>query len=477
VTQDTPKQPTGIARPVVVTEIPGPISKQVIADHSAGWGGTGSALNFVLDIPGSQGVYIADVDGNKMLDCFGQIASMPLGFNHPALMSVAATDSMISAQVHRTALGSFIPEGFPELVAESLGAIAPAGLTKVQGMACGSCANENAFKVAMIAHRRKQRIQQGRNPDDFNADENESVMKNELPGCANDLSIMSFEGAFHGRTMGTLSCTRSKAIHKLDVPAMPWPAAPFPDLKYPLEDHVVENEAEEARCLKAAEDIIVEHNGTVAGMVIEPMQAEGGDRHASPSYFKRLREIARKHDVCFIVDEVQTGVGASGRMWAHEYWGLDKPPDIVTFSKKSQTGGYFYTEELQMTLPYRIYNTWMGDVAKLHLLKAIIGVIKDEDLITGTERAGVVLRSGLEQIAKTYPDIAMNARGVGTLCAIDFKDAATRDNVNNALRNRGVLAGVCGDRTIRFRPSLNFTAEHSLIALVEMEGAIADACR
>ena len=80
------------------------------------------------------------------------------------------------------------------------------------------------------------------------------------------------------------------------------------------------------------------HN-PVAGVIVEPIQSEGGDNHASPNFFKGLRAITRKHNVLLIVDEVQTGVGATGKFWAHEHWNMDEPPDMVTFSKKAQTAG------------------------------------------------------------------------------------------------------------------------------------------
>lgn len=97
----------------------------------------------------------------------------------------------------------------------------------------------------------------------------------------------------------------------------------------------------------------------IAAVIIEPILAEGGDKSASPSFFRSLRSIARKHQVYFIVDEVQTGVGATGTFWAHEQWELDSPPDFVTFSKKMQAAGVFHTEETRPNAPYRNYNTWM----------------------------------------------------------------------------------------------------------------------
>lgn len=129
-------------------------------------------------------------------------------------------------------------------------------------------------------------------------------------------------------------------------------------------------------------------------MIIEPIQAEGGDRHASPAFFRGLRTMAAEEGVLFICDEVQTGVAASGHMWAHEAWGLDDPPDIVTFSKKAQTGGYFYKEALQMDLPYRIFNTWMGDPCKLLQFRTIYEIIMADGLKENASAAGAVLTEG-----------------------------------------------------------------------------------
>lgn len=99
----------------------------------------------------------------------------------------------------------------------------------------------------------------------------------------------------------------------------------------------------------------------VAAVIIEPVLSEGGDKHASPAYFRQLRQIAKKHGAYFIVDEVQTGVGATGKFWAHEHWGLQEgeEPDFVTFSKKMQASGVYHKAETRPSAAYRIYGTWM----------------------------------------------------------------------------------------------------------------------
>ncbi|CAL8317397.1 unnamed protein product [Arctogadus glacialis] len=329
-------------RPLMKTQVPGPRSKELT--KQMGQIQNNTAINFFCNYEESRGNFLVDVDGNRMLDVYTQIASIPIGYNHPALLKVVSDPNNASAFVNRPALGILPPESFVDKLTEGLLTVAPKGLNRVQNMACGSCSNENAFKAMFIWYRNKERGTSIPSDADLS-----SCMINQTPGCP-ELSILSFSGAFHGRTMGCLATTHSKPIHKLDVPSFDWPIAPFPRLQYPLDEHVRENAQEEARCLEETEDLIVKwrHKGMpVAGVVIEPIQAEGGDNHASAAFFISLRKIASKHGCAFHVDEVQTGGGATGRFWAHEHWGAEDPADIVSFSKKLLTGGFFYRDEME----------------------------------------------------------------------------------------------------------------------------------
>ena len=147
---------------------------------------------------------------------------------------------------------------------------------------------------------------------------------------ANALKILSFEGAFHGRSLGALSATRSKAIHKVDFPAFEWPVAPFPANLFPLEAHAEENARREAESLAAVEHLLREAAGTIAGIVVEPIQGEGGDRHASPAFFRALQRLAKQYGALLIVDEVQTGGGGTGLWWEHTRWELPEPADATS---------------------------------------------------------------------------------------------------------------------------------------------------
>ncbi|KKA18741.1 hypothetical protein T310_7290, partial [Rasamsonia emersonii CBS 393.64] len=283
------------------------------------------------------------------------------------------------------------------------------------------------------------------------------------------LSILSFKSAFHGRLFGSLSTTRSKPIHKLDIPAFDWPQAPFPALKYPLEEHAKENAEEEQRCLQEVERLIKEFHNPVAAVVVEPIQSEGGDNHASPAFFRGLREITKRHNVLFIVDEVQTGVGATGKFWAHEYWNLETPPDLVTFSKKAQTAGYYYgNPALRPNKPYRQFNTWIGDPARALLFRAILEEIERNNLVENTAATGDYLYKGLESLAKKYPHAIQNLRGKGQGTFIAW-DTPNRDEFLVKAKSVGVNIGGSGNSAVRLRPMLVFQKHHADILLDRLE--------
>lgn len=120
--------------------------------------------------------------------------------------------------------------------------------------------------------------------------------------------------------------------------------------KYPLEDNVGENKAEDKKCLANVEELIdiwKKKGNPVAGIIVEPIQAEGGDNHGSPEFFQGLQKLAKTKGVALLIDEVQTGGGPTGKMWGHEHFNLPETPDIVTFSKKMQTGGFYHKPEFR----------------------------------------------------------------------------------------------------------------------------------
>eukprot|EP00397_Hematodinium_sp_SG-2012_P015541 GEMP01015828.1.p1 GENE.GEMP01015828.1~~GEMP01015828.1.p1 ORF type:complete len:506 (+),score=89.78 GEMP01015828.1:101-1618(+) len=436
--------------------IPGPRSTAIFEDLQTV--GPCRSVQFFCDFDKSLGNYLVDADGNRVLDLFGQIASVPVGYNHPRLIKLMADPEVVSLTVNRSALGMMPPMNWPKMLRKSLLRLAPAGMKNVQTMACGSCSNENAFKAAMIYYRKQQRIAAGEDFLNFNEEELGSCMMNQAPGSP-QLAILSFDMAFHGRTFAALSCTHSKPVHKIDLPAFDWPIAPFPVLKYPLDKYEAENRAEEDFSLQRVGELIDTWKIPVAGLIVEPIQSEGGDNHASPYFFRRLQEICKSRGVVFIVDEVQTGIGATGTMWAHEKWGLESPPDMMTFAKKALTGGFFYTDKFRIDLGYRIFNTWMGDSVRVRQLQEVLEIIHDEDLIETAKKSGRALLECLHRHAAAGAPFS-DVRGDGHFIAINCPTAEIRDYLHKNLLNNGVLVGMNGVSTIRFRPMLVFSPEH-----------------
>jgi 4-aminobutyrate aminotransferase / (S)-3-amino-2-methylpropionate transaminase len=363
-----------------------------------------------------------------------------------------------SALINRPALGVFPGEDWPKKLQSILMSVAPKGLDHLTTMMCGSCSNENAFKNMFIWYRKHQRGEKV----DFSREEVESCMINQAPG-APKLSILSFHGAFHGRTLGALSTTHSKYIHKIDVPSFDWPIASFPKYKYPLDQHVRENNQEDQNCLAEVADLMDQYKkkgNPVAGVIVEPIQSEGGDNEASPEFFRGLQQVCKSNGAALLIDEVQTGGGPTGKLWCHEHFDLPSPPDVVTFSKKMQLGGYFHSLELQPQQPYRVFNTWMGDPGKLLLLEEILKTIKRDDLLANVTKTGDKLKKGLLAAEAEFPQLLNSVRGRGTFLALNCANGQLRDDIVNRLKQKGVQSGGCGDIAIRFRPALIFQEHH-----------------
>ncbi|XP_071511509.1 4-aminobutyrate aminotransferase, mitochondrial-like [Diadema antillarum] len=455
--------------PYVRTEVPGPKTKALLQDMDSITKNTGT-IQLFADFKASRGNFLVDVDGNRFLDCFTQISSIPLGYNHPALLETVLNPENAIAMVNRPSLGVFPSEEYPRRMASALLSVAPKGLDCVQTMMCGSCSNENAIKQAFMQYRVKER---GGLPSQ---EEYESSMRNEAPGTPS-LSVLSFNGAFHGRTVGMLSLTHSKPIHKVDVPAMDWPCVDFPDLKYPLDLHVQENRAEEDRCLQGVRDKIAEYKAKgnpVAACIVEPVQAEGGDHHATPYFFNELQKILKEAGAAFIVDEVQTGGGVAGTMWAHEQWNLPDSPDLVTFAKKLITGGYYYKPEFAPKQAYQVFNTWMGDPTKLMLLETVVYVIKRDNLLANTQKTGEHIMHGLQDLQEKHPQLISRVRGIGTFIAFDAATPETAADIVAKAKNQGIILGLCGKQTIRLRPALIFQIQHGDILLDTLSHILSD---
>lgn len=442
--------------PEIKTEVPGPKTQELKARLSKLQ--RTEQLHMFCDFEKSKGNFLVDVDDNVYLDVFQQISSLPLGYNHPELNELAKNSYFQSLVTSRSAQGFCPPKNILEQFDNTLLKVAPKGIQHAKQMMCGSCANENAMKAAFMKY---NAIRRG----SFEATELEleSCMRGEHPGSPEDLCILSFDKGFHGRTVGTLAISHSKSHHKYDFPAWKWPCAPWPQLKYPLEENVKANEEEVNRCLEKLRSLMKESfdNGLeVAAVIVEPIQAEGGDNHGTPEFFRGIQAIAQEFGSAFIVDEVQTGGGPSGKWWMHEHWDLPTSPEMVTFAKKMLVGGFYFKEEFLPKHTFRIYNTWMGDPVRMAMLEKVVKVVEDDSLLERTAKAGNALLTNLKDLTKNYPELIFDARGVGTLCAVTCPSTEIRDSIVINARKNGLQIGGCGTHAIRFRPALIFSENH-----------------
>jgi 4-aminobutyrate aminotransferase/(S)-3-amino-2-methylpropionate transaminase len=215
--------------------------------------------------------------------------------------------------------------------------------------------------------------------------------------------------------------------------------------------------------LKELDQVLDSYSGKVAGIIVEPIQSEGGDRHASAAFFQALRAKSQQAGCALILDEVQTGVGITGKLWCHEHFGF--VPDLVAFGKKMNMGGCFATLDYDVTQFGRMYQTRNGDRARAIVGLATLETIRDQGLLANAEVVGAVFLSGLQELCSRFPALATQARGRGMILAFDMPTVAVRDDFLKRCLGRGVFASYTGASSVRLRPHLITTSTDAHFAL------------
>jgi L-lysine 6-transaminase len=252
-------------------------------------------------------------------------------------------------------------------------------------------------------------------------------------------------------------------------PKFAWPRIDTPKLRFPVTPEVERDViASEERAIEQMERAFADNPDDIAAILIEPIQAEGGDNHFRPEFLRTLQRLAREHECLFLLDEVQTGVGLTGRMWAHEHWGLQ--PDVMAFGKKTQVCGILAGPRIDeepdnvFKMGSRINSTWGGGLTDMVRFGRFLEVIDEERLVDNARVVGERLLAGLVAI-QAESDLMSNARGLGLMIAFDLPDGETRGRVHKQLIANGLLLLTCGPRSIRFRPALNLSAADADAAL------------
>ncbi len=400
----------------------------------------------VLDLDRSHGSWIVDArDGREYVDLFSFYASMPLGLNHPKLMNEevlrhlgrVALNKPTNSDIYSTVMAEFV---------ETFGRIGiPASLPYLFLVEGGSVAVENLLKMAFDWKVRK------------NFRKGLTVEKGQ--------KIIHFRECFHGRTGYTLSMTDSHDPQKTRYfPKFDWPRITNPKITFPLDERNLEKvRALEAQAVLEIKQAIHENPDDIAALLIEPIQAEGGDNHFRPEFFESLRELADENELLFLVDEVQTGMCLTGTFWGHEQMGV--AVDGLAFGKKMQVCGVLGGRRLDeiddhvFRVSSRINSTWGGNLTDMARSRLYLEIVEEEKLLKHVRTEGTHLLARVRELADELPGVVSNVRGRGLMCAFDLEDGSIRKQVLKAALEEGVIILACGNRSIRFRPALNIPRE------------------
>lgn len=414
------------------------LKKHILAD----------GFDLTFDMEKSKGVYIYDAKYKRTyLDFFTCFASVPLGYNHPKMVNdeefkknlmLAALTNPSNSDIYTTQYAQFVETfdrvGIPDYLPHAF---------FISG---GSLAIENALKVAM----------------DW------KVQKNFAKGYTKEkgFKVLHFEGAFHGRSGYTLSLTNTLPVKTKWYAKFDWPRVSHPAIHFPYSDanheDLLRREALSIKQIKKAFDV---NKDDICAIIIEPIQSEGGDNHVRQEFLEQLRVIADENDAMLIYDEVQTGVGLTGKFWCHEHYGEKARPDVIAFGKKMQVCGILAGKKVDevennvFRVPSRINSTWGGSLVDMVRSSKIMEIIEEDDLCQNVAVVGEYLQSELARIAERNLLIS-NVRGRGLLTAFDFPDKDRRDSFIKEGMKKNVMFLGCGNNTIRFRPALIMDKAH-----------------
>jgi L-lysine 6-transaminase len=385
-------------------------------------------------------------------------SSMPVGYNHPSLLenreriADAALNKPTNSDIYSTQMAEFV---------DTVGRIAqPDYLPYSFFVEGGALGVENALKTAFDWKVRKNLV----------AGKGEKGSK-----------VIHFTECFHGRTGYTMSLTDSPDPRKtLYFPQFDWPRINNPKLHFPLTDEVLEHVLKaEATAINQIKSAVAENPDDIAALIIEPIQGEGGDNHFRGEFFQELRALADEHEFMLIYDEVQTGVGITGKMWAHQLFNSSTRPDIISFGKKMQICGIFAgkrIDEVENNVFHessRLNSTWGGNVVDMVRISLYLEIIAVEKLVNQAATNGDYLLAKLHDIQADFDGVVNNVRGRGLFAAFDLLDGSTRDTLANLIIAEGALILGSGEKSIRFRPHLNITREEIDLADEIIRRAIA----
>ncbi len=399
-------------------------------------------FDLIFDYEKSQGSWIVDArDGTRYLDAYGFFASLPCGFNHPALDRAENRERLLAAAQHKPTNSDADSVELARFVHAFANKAMPAPFRHLFFIEGGALAVENALKAAFDWKVRKN-LAAGRAPG----------------GNA----VLHFRQAFHGRSGYTMSLTNTDPTKVMHFPQFDWPRVHNPSVRFPLDAAEVERVGkEERRALDEIDAAFAARGDDIAAIIIEPIQGEGGDNHFRPEFLAALRRVADEREALLIFDEVQTGFGATGKMWCWQHF--DVVPDLVSFGKKTQVCGVMAgprldeVEDNVFRLSSRINSTWGGGLVDMVRCQIILEVMHEEGLVQNAADVGAHLLRGLTELQSEFDGLVANARGRGLFTAFDLPSTEHRRAARLAAKEAGLLVLASGERSLRLRPALTFS--------------------
>lgn len=412
--------------------------------------------DIVMDLRKSKGSWVFDAKrGRAVLDFFTNFASCPIGYNHPRLDTPEFREKLADVALNKPANSDIYTTYFAEFVETfSRIAIPPSHNKHLFFIEGGALGVENALKSAMdwkVRHNFRRGYQSERGTQ-----------------------IMHLKEAFHGRTGYTLSMTNTADPRKTQYfPKFDWPRIDNPKLRFPVDRDV---ERREKAALEQAKKFLVERKDDIAAFIMEPIQGEGGDNQFRPEFFKAVRQLCDENEMLLIFDEVQTGVGLTGKMWAFQIYGVE--PDLFTYGKKTQVCGFASNDRILdidenvFTVKSRINSTWGGNLTDMVRSQRFFEIIDEEKLVDNAAKVGAYFLGELQRFGGQFPNLVSNVRGIGLMAAFDLPSGEIRDAAIKAMMQSDVMVLASGHQSIRFRPPLNLSTEEAAEGIRRMEKAL-----
>lgn len=410
------------------------LEKSILAD----------GFDVVMDFEKSKGAHFYDAKHQKTyIDFFSFFASNPIGYNHPKMSDPEFEKDLLAASKIKVSNSDI----YSKYLADFTQTLHHNFLSKfdrlffIEGGALGV---ENAIKTAQ----------------DWKVRKNLAANRGE-----NGTQVLHFAKAFHGRTGYTLSLTNTVANKTAYFAKFDWPRVSNPKIQFPLTEEslakVIEAENKTVQEIKQA---FQSRPHEICSILIETIQGEGGDNFFRKEFLQKLKELSLENDALLIFDEVQTGMGITGKNWAHEHY--DVVPDLMAFGKKVQVCGFAARLERLEEVDHvfkvssRINSTWGGGLSDMARSTQFMKIILEERLVDNAQDLGKKMLGQLDELSNENEKIT-NVRGLGLWMAFDLPSADLRDQAIDKLWENGLMILPCGEKSIRLRPVLDLKASEA----------------